>query len=446
MRETRTTQASLFDLYATHEYGAQLKALSDLLDEQPTVLELISQELCSADVGRTGACGLSAESVFRCLLLKQILQVSYEQLAFCLSDSPTYRSFARLAAHQMPSRSGLQSTIRRISGGVLQQVHKSVMVGWVDSKAVSLESLRIDSTVVDSNIAPPSDSQLLADGIRVLSRLMANSRHATGVKIRFADQRKRSRSLAFRIFNAKAPEKHALYPKLLRCADVVMSQSQKAIETLQISSGERAKLTKHADQLTHYRHLLTKVIDQTQRRVYAGESVPVADKIVSIFEPHTDILVKGTQQVRFGHKVNLATQADGFITYLNVEQGNPTDAVLYIPVVQACHDDYGQIPDETVADGCYAAQANARAARDGGVKRRVFSKPAGLTLTDMGVKRKTFDRLREFRAGVEGNISEWKRAFGAGKVTWKGEGGFKAYVWSTALSYNLVRMVRFSSG
>jgi IS5 family transposase len=84
-------------------------------------------------------------------------------------------------------------------------------------------------------------------------------------------------------------------------------------------------------------------------------------------------------------------------------------------------------------------------AKELGVKRNVFSKPVGLTLGDMGVKKKTSDLLCNFRAGIEGNISEFKRAFSANKATWKGHDEFKAFVWSSVLSYNLIRVVRFSS-
>ena len=101
MRETRNAQASIFDFYSRHEAGARLRALSELLDDEPDLLALIEQDLRLADTAPTGACGLSVESVFRSLLLKQILGVSYEKLAFHLSDSPTYRSFARLRADQI---------------------------------------------------------------------------------------------------------------------------------------------------------------------------------------------------------------------------------------------------------------------------------------------------------------------------------------------------------
>ena len=136
---------------------------------------------------------------------------------------------------------------------------------------------------------------------------------------------------------------------------------------------------------------------------------------------------------------------NGFITYLNIEQGNPSDSKLYQPVLQAIEKDFHQLPNAVVADGCYASQENVEVAKASGVKRNVFSKPVGLTLTDMEVKKKTFDKLRDFRAGVEGNISELKRAYGAGKAMWKGQEGFNAFVWASTLCYNLMRTVRFSS-
>ena len=202
MRETRNAQTSIFDFYAEHELGHQLRSLSKLLDEHPEILMLIEQDLFVPETTCTGASGLSVESVFRCLLLKQILQVSYEKLAFHLCDSPTYRAFARLTSEQMPSRSGLQSTIRQITPETLEKVNKVLIGDWVEHGVLSVESLRIDSTVVLSNIHDPSDSQLLNDGIRVLSRLMATCKDRLGIRLRFTDQRKRSKSLTFRIFNA----------------------------------------------------------------------------------------------------------------------------------------------------------------------------------------------------------------------------------------------------
>ena len=97
--------------------------------------------------------------------------------------------------------------------------------------------------------------------------------------------------------------------------------------------------------------------------------MPASEKIVSLFEPHTDIIVKGQRKVRYGHKVNLATQAEGFVTYLKVESGNPADSSLFMPVLEASEKDYGTRPREVVADGGYASKANVIDGRKSGVDR-----------------------------------------------------------------------------
>ena len=196
----------------------------------------------------------------------------------------------------------------------------------------------------------------------------------------------------------------------------------------------------------HYRTLLGRVIEQTTRRVINGEQVPSSEKIVSVFEEHTDIVVKGSRDVQYGHKINLATQEDGFITYLSIEKGNPSDTDLYVPVLKAVEHAYDVIPRSTACDGGYASHENAFKGRAMGVKQTAFHKRAGLGCHAMGVKEKTLKQLRNFRAGIEGTISELKRAFGASRATWKGIEGFNAFVWSSVLSYNLIRRVRFSSG
>jgi len=445
MRETRNAQASVFDFFSDHDTGKRLKALSQMLDEHPGILTLIERDFSKHDVADTGARGLSLESIFRCLVLKLILGLSYRKLEFSLSDSPTYRSFARLRGAQSPSRSALQGTLRRLSPETLESIHQLLVSHWVEQGDLSLDRLRIDSTVVDSNIAPPSDGQLLNDGVRVLSRLMSYSKTRTGVKSRFVDQRKRSKSLAFRIFHAKKAEKKALYPKLLACVGVTLKQTDKAVSKVRFEAADSADAQLWIQEVEHYQALLLKVIDQTQRRVFNEEKVPASEKIASLFEPHTDIIVKGARDVQYGHKINLATQGDGFITYLNIEDGNPADSTLYLPVLDACDNDYGQRPVSVVADGGYASQANVTLARASGVKHAVFNKRVGLGYHQMGVKKKTFEALKNFRAGIEGNISELKRAFAMGRANWKGLDGFKAYVWSAVLSYNLVRMARFSS-
>ena len=149
--------------------------------------------------------------------------------------------------------------------------------------------------------------------------------------------------------------------------------------------------------------------------------------------------------MHYGHKINLASERQVYETYLNIEDGNQSDRTLLLPVLDAHQSAYQTTPYSVVADGGYASLENVREARARGVQRAVFNTPVGLGLHEMGVKRKTFEALRNFRAGIEGNISELKRAFGMGRVSWAGHDGFCAYVRSCVLSYSLMRRLRLDS-
>ena len=446
MRETRTAQTSLFDVYAQHKFGRFLQQLSDLLDAHPQLLNYIAEDFQFKELKATGRKGLSVESTFRCMLLKQISGDSYEKLAFHLSDSSSYRSFARLAGHYQPSKSALSNSIRRIQPQTLERVFEAINQAAHEQDILDMTCLRIDSTVVKSNIAPPLDSQLLDDGIRVLSRLMAKSRDVTGVKLRLTDYRKQSKSLAARIFYGKKAEKERLYAELIPLARRVIGQSQRAIEQVECHCTAPELSQTWIEEVMHYRQLLERVIDQAQRRVLQGEKVPATEKICSLFEPHTDIIIKGSRDIEYGHKVNLSTDAKGLITALLIEEGNPCDTDRFIPVLQAHQSLYQQVPETTIADGGYASHKNIEDGKSLGIKRVGFHKKKGISLSDMGMKAKTLKALRDFRAGIEGNISELKRAFGASKATWKGEEGFLSFVWASVISYNLTRWVRIESG
>ncbi len=446
MRVTRIAQRSIFEIYSEHEFGKRLKSLASILDDHPEILTVIEKDLVNKSLKPVGRAGLSVENIFRCLLLKQQLGLSYEALAFHLSDSMSYRTFVRLPPHVSPKKSCLQSTIRSIKPETLEEVYNLLSVNWLEQGIISLERVRIDSTVVASNIAPPSDSQILNDGVRVLSRHLAKSRDATGVKIRFSDKRKASKSLSFQIFNAKKAKKDLLYLDLLKLVRVVLRQVERGLERVNAECVPTESMQEWIRDVKHYRDLTLKVVDQTERRVINKESVPSSEKIVSLFEEHSDIIVKGFGDIQYGHKINLSSEKSGFITSLSIEEGNPADSERFLPVLNAHHENLRSLPKSVVCDGSYASKDNVSKGRALGIQHVVFHKRVGISYLAMGVKRKTFERLGNFRAGIEGNISELKRTFGAGKATWKRHDGFKAFVWSSVISYNLVRLARMQSG
>lgn len=443
MRMIRRAQRSIYDSIGDNEIGRQLRDISDRLDLHPEILDILAKDLIDEETKPTGCRGLSVESVFRCLLLKQQFSLTYDSLTFYLEESSTYRTFAQLDQDMFPSRSTLHSTIRKIQPETLKRVYEVLMIDWVESGMVDTSLIRIDSTVVHSKIADPSDSQLLDDAIRVLSRSLSRCQVATGVSFKYNDKRKESKSLSHQIFHAKNEQKQALYIDLVRCSHVVLDQASRAMTKVQLESSMSEETSEWMNSVYHYRSVFQQIIDQTQRRVFNGEKVPASEKIVSLFEPHADIIRKDKSgDTYYGHKINLSSDSNGFITYCSIENGNPADSDLYMPVIHEHQRLYGTIPNASIADGGYASKSNVEEAKEAGVKQRAFHKAPGIGYHEMGIKEKTLRKLKNFRAGIEGNISELKRRFGLSKVTWKGIDGFHAYVWSSILCYNLVREAR----
>lgn len=282
MRETHTAQSSIFDFYSQHEFSGFLSNLSDLLDSHSELLELMKKDLLTDGAQATGRKGLSVESIFRCMLLKQITGVSCEMLAFHLTDSNSYRAFARLDRNCHPKKSVLSLNIRRLRPETLKTVFETLSEKIFDKGILNIDLLRLDSTVVKSNIAPPLDSQLLNDGIRVLSRLFSKSHDVTGVKLRLTDYRKQSRSLAASIFYAKKAEKDVLYEQLVPLAWKVIEQSERVIKQVRQQCQSDLLSQPWIEEVDHFQHLLKKVIDQTQRRVSNDEEVPAREKIVEL--------------------------------------------------------------------------------------------------------------------------------------------------------------------
>jgi IS5 family transposase len=188
--------------------------------------------------------------------------------------------------------------------------------------------------------------------------------------------------------------------------------------------------------------LIARIIRQSERRVLNGEVVPVGEKLVSLFEPRADIIVRGGRQVQYGHKLNLATGKSGLILDVVVENGNPADAERFLPMLDRHIARAGAPPRQTAADGGYASRANLTAAKARGVADVAFHKKCGTAVADMVQSPWVYRRLRNFRAGIEAGISCLKRAYGAARCTWRGLDHFKAYIWSAVVAHNLVLFAR----
>jgi IS5 family transposase len=188
----------------------------------------------------------------------------------------------------------------------------------------------------------------------------------------------------------------------------------------------------------HYLPVIERILAQSEVRVLEGLAVPAGEKLVSLFEPHADIIVKGGRDVRYGHKLNLITGKSGLILDVVVEAGNPADTERFLPMLDRHIDRYGAPPRQTAADGGYASLDNLKQAKARGVRDVAFHKKRGIAIEDMVKSRWVYRKLRNFRAGIEAGISCLKRAYGLARCTWRGLDRFKAYIWSAAVAHNLV--------
>jgi transposase, IS5 family len=278
--------------------------------------------------------------------------------------------------------------------------------------------------------------------VRVMVRLLkAADTLAGGVGFAWHDHcraaKKRARAIQYA---RRRPKRVQLYRELIKITRTTLAYLQQAAARLDAAFDPLVELWRAA--VDHYRPLIEQIIAQSERRVLAGEAVPAGEKLVSLFEPHADIIVKANRDVHYGHKLNLTTGRSGMILDLVVEAGNPADSERLLPMLERHIGIWGQAPHQAAADGGFASRNNLSQAKAWGVRDMAFHKKVGLSIEDMVKSRWVYRKLRNFRAGIEANISCLKRAYGLARCTWRGLDHFKTYVWSSVVAYNLALFAR----
>jgi IS5 family transposase len=444
MRKKCTDQVSIFDLFSNHDIGKELKAMSARLDQHREILDWVAMDLHLKDVYDTGRQGLPAESVLRCALLKQYRQLSYQELAFYLSDSASFQAFSRLPGHLFPKKSVLQNTISRLQAETWERINHCLLLDAKHERVELGKKVRIDSTVTETDIHAPTDSSLLWDGVRVMVRLLDAAQSISGTaEIEFCNHRRRAKKRARAIIYTRGKDKKAvLYRDLIKVTMNTLGYLEKAKMILSVTGSATLQLEAWHAEVAHYLPLIKQVIDQTQRRVFQGESVPAGEKIFSLFETHTDIIIKGNRDIQYGHKLNLSSGKSGLILDVVVEEGNPTDTDRLLPMLKRHINHYGCAPKQVAVDGGYASQDNLDEAKVCGIEDIAFHKKRGLRVEEMVKSTWVYRQLRNFRAGIEAGISSLKRAYGLTRCTWKGLSHFKSFVWSSVVAHNLALLAR----
>ena len=448
MRKKQEAQLGLFHRLGRSDIAKELGAISLLLDANPQVLDYVYSDLskdCRID---TGAQGMTAEQVLRAAILKQYRQLTYRELAFHLEDSRAFRAFTRLDLGHYPGFSTLQDNIVKISSSSWNEINKVIILSAVDTGVEAGRKIRIDATAVLCAILEPSDSSLLRDGVRIITRwLFRGRRFSIPAQYDFADHRRVMKKRFTEILNSKKEATRvAAYKDQLKYGRRVCGYAETALPIIERAScktpEERVALDKLVAKIKNAQALLLRVIDQTERRVIKKESVPSGEKVTSFFESHTDIIVKKNRVTNFGHKVVFTSGCSNLIIDCLMQRGNPADTEQLMPMLERQKEIYGRMPRQVATDGGYTSKDNLAKAKEAGIKDMAFSKKRGLAVLDMVKSTWVYKQLKNFRAGIEANISALKRAFGLRRCNWSGWEGFQQYVWSSVVSYNLLVLAR----
>ena len=450
MRKKNQKQLPLMITRIDHPHAEELQRISEILDDNPIINEWVLQDL-TREVTRTdtGAQGMSAEQVIRAAIIKQMEGYSYEELAFHLLDSVCYRGFCRIGITDKGyQKSTLCNNIKAISADTWEAINRILVAYGQDKEIEKGKQARIDCTVISSNIHEPTDSSLLWDCVRVLTRILRKiNERFEGVNLSYTDHTKRAKRRMLGVMNAKNKKiRKQQYQDLLKVTHKTLNYAHNAISFLEALPFQSFLLTETAqgmaEELREIILLTEKVIDQTTRRVLLGESVPASEKIVSIFEPHTDIIVKDRRDTFYGHKVCLSGGASNLITDCLILEGNPADSDLTGQMLDRHKEIYGHYPLKVALDGGFASKANLHSAKSVGIKDVCFAKKRAIEEEEMCRSAWVYKRLRRFRAGIESGISWLKRCFGLARCTWKSLRSFKSYVWASIVSANLLTLAR----
>jgi IS5 family transposase len=446
MRKKSKKQMPLMPEAIDHPQATELENISRILDANPTICDLALQDLSegSKKASRSGAHGMTADQVVRAAIVKQMLNFTYKELAFHIVDSNSLRRFMRIGiADKGFKKSVLNKNVKALSPQTWEAINGQLVQYAADEKIEKGRQVRIDCTVVESNIHEPTDSSLLWDSVRVLTRLLHRSKEDFGLRVLFQDHSRRAKRRLLGIMNSRSKkDRKSKYVDLIKVTNKSIGYAQSAIEAIdKVASISNGLLALRLD-LNRYCQLAARVVDQTQRRVLLGENVPALDKVVSLFETHTDIIVKDRRDTFFGHKICLTGGASNLIVDCLIVDGNPADSSLTVDMLDRQKLLYGRYPLKVALDGGFASKDNLNKAKEKQIKDVCFAKKRGLEVEDMCRSQWVYDRLRRFRAGIESGISWVKRCFGMTRCTWKGLRSFKSYVWASIVSANLLTLAR----
>jgi len=436
----RETFRTLFEQPLWHR-DPELTLFDTIILLHPEVLDPVTPDVLA--VGKNSQWGRQdsprVEQVVRGAIYKEVKGLSYAQLEYHQYDSKIAAVFLQVPPAFTDST--WQKYIGAISAASLAQLLAHITQIALDEGLEDLQKIRPDTTVVETNIHYPTNNSLLWDGIRISIRMLRQF-DQKWVRRQTRDYRRQAKKLYFRLNCTKDPEtRKTLFRQQLQIFGRCVAQLRAIVlrlreESAPLSEADQRRIAYLTELLPH----LNTVRQVARRRELLGEAVPASDKLLSLFERHTRLIVKGKNKVKFGRNVSLTSGRSGLIVHCDI-CADETDGQTFAPVIQDIIGTYQRVPRDVAADGAYASGDNQRAAAGLGLTNVVFTKLKG-TLQNLVSSAQMETRLKKWRSGAETVISNLKRGFHLRRCLWKGEAHFKAKVFWSVLAYNLRVMSR----
>jgi transposase-like protein DUF772/DDE family transposase len=460
MVQRRQRERSLFEVLLPdgHKLWPDWLRKIDTLLEDEAVIDVVAQALEARwpQSRRRGRPGTPAEVVIRMLILKHLFDWSYDDLECEVRANLVYRAFTRIDAGDVPDA----KTILKIAGAlgpeVIEQLHRQVVDVAKRAGVTHGRRFRIDTTVVETNVHYPTDSSLLQDGIRVLTRTMHRASVALGDgRRRVRDRRRRVGRLGLIIGRqARSPEtRDALvrsYRQLMATTRAVVRDATTMVHRIRqrlrtASRSAKATLTAARTRLQQMQPLVIRVLAQTRARLLGGD-IHVPDKVLSVFEPHTEAIRKGkiAKPTEFGKLVTIQESEHQIITAYAVHSTRPADMTLWTAALDRHIEIFGRPPDVAAADRGFSSAKNEDAALVRGVRRVILPRPGRKTPARRAHERQRwFRRGQRWRVGCEGRISVLKRRHGLRRCRYHGADGTARWVGLGVIADNLVSTANF---
>jgi transposase, IS5 family len=454
MVRRRQRERSLFEVLLPdgHKLWPDWLRRIDTLLEDEAVIETVAQAMETRwpQSRRRGRLGTPAEVVLRMLILKHLFDWSYDDLEHEVRANLVYRAFTRIDAGDVPDAKTILKIARALGPDVIEELHRRVVDVAKRAGVTHGRRFRIDTTVVETNVHYPTDSSLLQDGMRVLTRTMQRASAALGDPR--GRVRNRLRSVGRRVLiigrQARSPEtRDALvrsYRKLMATTRAVVRDAGTMVRRISqrlrtASAATASTLTRARQQLQQMRPLVERVLEQTRGRVLGGDT-HVPDKVLSVFEPHTEAIRKGkiAKPTEFGKLVTIQESEHQIITAYEVHDRRPADMTLWTPALDRHLAMFDRPPDIAAADRGFASAANEEAAIARGVRRVILPRAGRKTPARRAHERQRwFRRGQRWRVGCEGRISVIKRRHGLRRCRYRGADGTARWVGLGVVANNL---------